>query len=86
MVLLGPPGAGKGTQGPALAQTFGVPHVATGEMIRDQIARGTDFGRKVEVQIAAGNFASDTDVLYWVRKRLAEPGCQRWIYPGRFPA
>ena len=73
MVLLGPPGAGKGTQGAALALTFGVPHVATGEIIRDQIARGTDFGRKVEAQIAAGNFVSDADVLYWVTKRLAAP-------------
>lgn len=73
LVLLGPPGAGKGTQGQALAQTFGVPHVATGEIIRDQVARGTEFGRKVEAQIAAGNFVSDSDVLYWVGRRLAEP-------------
>lgn len=73
LVLLGPPGAGKGTQGQALARAFCVPHVATGEIIRDQIARGTEFGRKVEAQIAAGNFVSDADVLYWVRRRLAEP-------------
>ena len=73
LVLLGPPGAGKGTQGQALERAFGVPHVATGEIIRDHIARGTEFGRKVEAQLAAGNFVSDADVLYWVRKRLAEP-------------
>jgi len=73
LVLLGPPGAGKGTQGQALARTFGVPHVATGEIIRDQIARRTEFGRKVEAQIAAGNFVSDADVIYWVRRRLAQP-------------
>jgi len=73
LVLLGPPGAGKGTQGQALSQAFGVPHVATGEIIRDQIARGTEFGRRVEAQIAAGNFVSDADVLYWVKRRLAEP-------------
>ncbi len=73
LVLLGPPGAGKGTQGAALAREFRVPHVATGEIIRNQIARGTEFGRKVEAQIAAGNFVSDVDVLYWVGKRLAEP-------------
>ncbi len=85
MVLLGPPGAGKGTQGPALARNFGVPHVATGEIIRDQIARGTEFGRRVEAQIAAGNFASDTDVLYWVRKRLAEPDADGGFILDGFP-
>ncbi len=73
LALLGPPGAGKGTQGQALARAFGVPHVATGEIIRDQIARGTEFGRRVEAQIAAGNFVSDADVLYWVGKRLDAP-------------
>lgn len=73
MILLGPPGAGKGTQGSALARSFGIPHIATGDIIRDQIARGTDFGRKVKAQIAAGNFASDDDVLYWVKCRLEEP-------------
>lgn len=72
MVLLGPPGAGKGTQGQSLAQTFRVPHVATGEIIRTQIALGTEFGRKVEAQIASGNFVPDADVLFWVGQRLAQ--------------
>lgn len=73
LVLIGPPGAGKGTQGQALARIFAVPHVATGEIVRDQIARRTEFGRRVEAQIAAGNFVPDADILYWVRRRLAEP-------------
>lgn len=73
LVLLGPPGAGKGTQGQTLSLEFGVPHVATGEIVRDHIARGTEFGRKIEAQIAAGNFASDQDILYWVGRRLAQP-------------
>lgn len=85
MVLIGPPGAGKGTQGQALARTFGVPHVATGEIIRDQIARGTEFGRKVKTQIAAGNFVSDADVSYWVRKRLAEPDAVNGYILDGFP-
>ena len=85
LILLGPPGAGKGTQGQELAQVFGVPHVATGEIIREQIARGTEFGRKVEAQIAAGNFASDADVLYWVRLRLAEPDAAAGYILDGFP-
>ena len=85
LVLLGPPGAGKGTQGQALAQTLGVPHVATGEIIRDHIARGTEFGRKVEAGIAAGNFAADSDILYWVRKRLSAPDAASGYILDGFP-
>ena len=73
LVLLGPPGAGKGTQGQALATLLSVPHVSTGDIVRDHVARQTEFGRKVEAAIAAGNFASDADILYWVGVRLAEP-------------
>ncbi len=85
IVLLGPPGAGKGTQGQALAQIYGVPHVATGDIIRDQIARHTEFGRKVEAAIAAGNFASDGDILYWIKRRLAEPDAQAGYILDGFP-
>lgn len=71
LILLGPPGAGKGTQGQALAKIYAVPHVATGDIVRDHIARKTEFGRRIEAAIAAGNFASDSDILYWVSVRLA---------------
>ena len=85
LVLLGPPGAGKGTQGKALAQTYGVPHVATGDIVRDHIARQTEFGRKVEAAIAAGNFVPDTDIIYWVGQRLAEPDAQAGYILDGFP-
>ena len=73
LLLLGPPGAGKGTLGLALSSRFGVPHVSAGDIIRDHIARGTEFGRGVAAQIACGNFASDEDIWYWVSRRLEEP-------------
>ena len=73
LLLLGPPGAGKGTLGRALSRCFQVPHVAAGDIIRDHIARETEFGRGVKAQIAQGNFASDADILYWVSRRLEEP-------------
>ncbi len=85
LVLLGPPGAGKGTQGQVLSQVLGIPHVATGEIVRDHIARGTEFGRKIEAQIAAGNFASDTDILYWVGRRLAQPDAAAGYILDGFP-
>ncbi len=85
IVLLGPPGAGKGTQGQALAKIYGVPHVATGDIVRDHIARHTEFGRKVEAAIAAGNFAPDQDIYYWVTRRLAEPDAQQGYILDGFP-
>jgi len=75
MLLLGAPGSGKSTQGQRLGEELGLPHIATGDLIRDHIARGTEFGKKVEAAIAAGNFAADEDIAYWVGKRLADPDC-----------
>ena len=85
LVLLGPPGAGKGTQGQALAAHYGIPHVATGDIVRDHIARGTPFGRKVEAAIAAGNFVSDADILYWVGQRLSLSDAQGGYVLDGFP-
>ena len=85
LVLLGPPGAGKGTQGPALAAIYGVPHIATGDIVRDHIARRTEFGCRIEAAIAAGNFVADADILYWVGVRLAEPDAQNGYILDGFP-
>ena len=85
LVLLGPPGAGKGTQGQALAKLLNVPHVSTGDIVRDHVARHTEFGRKVEAAIAAGNFVSDADILYWVGVRLAENDTQGGYILDGFP-
>ncbi len=64
---------------------FGLPHIATGDIIRDHIARHTDFGRKVEAAIATGNFASDEDITYWVGRRLSGPDAQRGYILDGFP-
>lgn len=85
LALLGPPGAGKGTQGQALSERYGIPHVSTGDMVRDHIARHTAFGRKVEAAIAAGNFASSADILDWVGQRLSEPDAQAGYVLDGFP-
>jgi adenylate kinase len=84
-VLLGLPGSGKGTQGTMLAQRLGVPHIATGDIVRDHIARGTEFGRKVEAAIAGGDFAPDSDILYWVYQRLAADDAERGYVLDGFP-
>lgn len=72
ILLLGPPGAGKGTQAKLLAQALGVPHVSTGEMLRSAVAADTDLGRRAATIMAAGELVPDDLVIALVEERLAE--------------
>ena len=71
MVLLGPPGAGKGTQASAIAEHFGVPAISTGEMFRAEAGRGTPLGRRVAPLLDAGRLVPDDVAVAVVRERLA---------------
>ena len=84
-VLLGPPGSGKGTQGQKLADQLRAPRIATGDIIRDHIARHTPFGLKVEERIAAGDFAPDEDIIHYVALRLAQPDAAAGYVLDGFP-
>ncbi len=70
ILFLGPPGAGKGTQAQMLARALGVPHISTGEMLRDAIAAQSDLGKQVESIVASGALVSDDLVLALVEERL----------------
>jgi len=76
--LLGPQGAGKGTQAKRIAAEYGIPHVATGDMLRTAIAEQTELGRRVEPVVNAGELVSDDLMIELIRERLArddtEPG------------
>src|SRR5512147_3055700 len=71
LILLGPPGAGKGTQARLLSQELGIPHVSTGDMFRDHKARGTELGRKIQAVMDAGGLVTDDITNEMVRERLA---------------
>jgi adenylate kinase len=73
IVLLGPPGAGKGTQAEALASQLGVPAISTGDMLRQAVASGTELGKKVQGIMAAGGLVDDATMADVVRERLAQP-------------
>jgi adenylate kinase len=70
LVLLAPPGAGKGTQGKRLAEHYAIPHISTGDLLRDHVERGTDVGRDVQRQLDAGELVSDDLVLKMVQESL----------------
>ena len=69
---MGPPGAGKGTQAAMIAKALHIPHISTGEMLRDAVSRGTDLGKQVEGVMAAGDLVSDDLVVAIVDERLSE--------------
>jgi adenylate kinase len=73
LILLGPPGAGKGTQAKLLARDLQVPHISTGDMFRDHKARGTDIGKKVQAIMDAGGLVTDDVTNAIVKERLSHP-------------
>jgi len=85
LILLGPPGAGKGTQAKLLSSELKVPHVSTGDMFRDHKARGTAIGKKVQAIMDAGGLVTDDITNEMVKDRLAGPdvtkGCILDGYP-----
>jgi adenylate kinase len=82
LVLLGAPGAGKGTQGALLATRLGIPKIATGDMLRDAVRQGTELGRKAKQVMDAGQLVSDDIVLGLVRERLGADAAAGAIFDG----
>jgi adenylate kinase len=85
VVLLGPPGAGKGTQAILLAERFGIPHVATGDLLRAAVAAGTELGRKAKSYMDAGELVPDELVLELLRRRLSEEDARAGFVMDGFP-
>ncbi len=85
LILLGPPGAGKGTQAKLLASALSIPHISTGDMFRDHKARGTEIGKKVQAIMDSGGLVSDDVTNAMVDERLARAdvmsGCILDGYP-----
>lgn len=73
VIFLGPPGAGKGTQAKRLAELYSVPHLSTGDMLRDHVLRGTELGRKAKPLMDQGALVPDDIVLGIVEERIARP-------------
>jgi len=85
LILLGPPGAGKGTQAKRLASALSTPHISTGDMFRDHKARGTEIGKRVQAIMDAGGLVTDDITNAMVEERLSRPdvaqGCILDGYP-----
>src|SRR5438067_10785819 len=85
LLLYGAPGSGKGTQANMLRSHFGIPHIATGDMLRAEIAAGTPLGRQAQPILAAGKYVSDDIMIEVVRGRLGRPDCEPGFIMDGFP-
>lgn len=85
LVLLGPPGAGKGTQAQWLKERYGIPQLSTGEMLREAVARGTEVGRQAKAVMERGELVSDAIINAIVEERIGQPDCARGFVLDGFP-
>ncbi|MFZ0951364.1 MAG: adenylate kinase [Candidatus Sulfotelmatobacter sp.] len=85
VVLLGPPGAGKGTQAKRIMERYGIPQISTGDLLRLNVAEGTELGMAAKAVMARGELVSDDLVCEMVRHRLMKPDCKRGYILDGFP-
>lgn len=85
IVLLGPPGAGKGTQAKKIADQYGIVHISTGDLFRDNIKNQTPLGQKAKAYMDAGNLVPDELVIALVEDRISKDDCQKGYLLDGFP-
>jgi adenylate kinase len=85
VIILGAPGAGKGTQSQFIKEHFGIPQISTGDMLRAAVAAGTPLGLQVKEIMASGQLVSDDVIIALVKERIAEDDCRRGFLFDGFP-
>ena len=85
LILLGPPGAGKGTQAAVICESFGIPQISTGDMLRAAVKAGTPLGLAAKKVMDAGQLVSDDIIIGLVKERLARPDCANGYLLEGFP-
>jgi adenylate kinase len=85
VILLGPPGCGKGTQGNRIEQSYGFPRISTGDLLRAEVAAETLLGLKARTVMESGELVSDAIVVEMIRKRIFSPDCRKGYILDGFP-
>jgi adenylate kinase len=85
ILLMGPPGAGKGTQAARLVNSFNIPHISTGDMFRVAVKEGTQLGKKAKEYMDAGQLVPDEVTIGIVKERLMKPDCEKGFILDGFP-
>jgi len=85
MVIFGPPGSGKGTQAKLVSELYGIPHISTGDILREEVERGSELGRMAESYMSRGLLVPDDVVIEMVRQRLLREDCRPGFILDGFP-
>ena len=85
LLIIGPQGSGKGTQGGRLAEHFKVPHISTGELFREHVRKRTELGARIQDRLAAGHLVDDATTVAMIRERLAQADCASGFILEGFP-
>ncbi|TDA25841.1 MAG: adenylate kinase [Archaeoglobi archaeon] len=85
LILLGPPGAGKGTQAKIIMDKYGIPQISTGDMLREAVAKGTELGKKAKKYMTEGKLVPDEIVIGIVKERLKQKDCEKGFILDGFP-
>jgi len=85
LIFIGPPGIGKGTYATAVSERYGIPHISTGDIFREEVKRGSELGRKVKKYLEAGELVPDEIVIEVVRERLKKEDCRKGFILDGYP-
>ena len=85
IILLGAPGAGKGTQAEVISSTLGIPAISTGNILREAVKNGTELGLKAKAYMESGNLVPDEVVIGLLKERIAQPDCAKGFILDGFP-
>ena len=85
LVLIGAPAAGKGTQAARLVEHYGIAHISTGDMLREEVAKGTELGNQAKSIMAAGGLVSDELIIAIVQERIKKDDCAKGFILDGFP-